>query len=196
MFNIDNAFARMTTVVEAATDLLKAYRDDFFVLDRQELERNAVPGSRFVWAIREHGTHLAAIGLHRKNTEFLAAALDAHPDCCVYEVLILEDGDATIRHISYDQARALFLLEDFSVVGNTIIRAGVKIASFVIAKEYHQGNWKGSVTFTMERNTAMTHIEKPLKTIALNLFLEQIKSLFGYLENVTFEHPERDIRAA
>jgi hypothetical protein len=53
-----------------------SYRDDFFVHDRREVVDFGAPGCRYLWAVRESGTHLTRLGIHPRHDQWMAAVLE------------------------------------------------------------------------------------------------------------------------
>ncbi len=55
------AFEQMRAIVEADDCLLRSYKQDFYQFDLDHLTKTGTVGGRYVWVIRENGTHLASL---------------------------------------------------------------------------------------------------------------------------------------
>lgn len=97
-------FDAMKSIVESPACRLKHYRDDFFHGDRAYLSRTHGTG-RYVWVVRDCGTHLIQTGVHERNYDELDAVLHSYGNACdVYEI---DAARATIKKIDAVKAREL-----------------------------------------------------------------------------------------
>lgn len=80
------------------------YKSDFHEIDRKVLARDVVPGTEYVWAVRECGTHLMAAGLPRDDEEL--EALKNVGKVLYYHVRCIAAGRTTIRELANRDAAA------------------------------------------------------------------------------------------
>ncbi|SDJ08308.1 hypothetical protein [Pseudomonas abietaniphila] len=179
------AFERMQAIVEAENCLLKAYKVDFYQYDREHLANTGTVGGRYVWVIRQNGTHLASLNLHHKVTQFVECALASNEALEVYEITLLEDGDATINSITVAKAHDLIQVQPFEFQGRHIKKNGRLIALVDIKTIFHQGKHGGSVNFTFEQPPS-PDVETNFKQVALCLFQQKVQTLFASMDEVTF----------
>ncbi|PMV96482.1 MULTISPECIES: hypothetical protein [unclassified Pseudomonas] len=180
-----NAFDRMTAIVESEQCILTGYRQDFYQFDRDHLANTGTVGGRYVWVLRENGTHLASIGLHPRTTEFVECALNSFEKVQTYEITLLPDGDADIKPITAAKARELIKTCAFEFQGRHIKQKGKLLATVDIQPQYNQGKYGGKVCFTFD-DTPSSDTEVRFKQIALHLFQERVGTLFACMDEVTF----------
>ncbi|AVX93399.1 hypothetical protein [Pseudomonas psychrophila] len=180
------AYNRMTAIVESEQCILTGYRQDFYQLDRDHLANTGTVGGRYVWVIRENGTHLASIGLHPRATEFVECALDSFEKVQCYEITLLADGDANIKSISVVKARDLIKTCAFEFEGRHIKLRGRLLATVDIHPLFHQGRYGGKVCFTFD-DAPSSDTELHFKQMALHLFQERVCTLFACPDEVTFK---------
>lgn len=180
------AFDRMKAIVESADCILSGYTQDFYQFDRQHLETTGTVGGRYIWVIRENGTHLASIGLHPRVTDFVECALNSFEQVQAYVVTLLPCGDATIKPISVAKARDLIKMKIYDFNGRHINANGRLIATVDIHTQYNQRGYGGKVSFSFT-DTPTADDETRFKQIALHLFQEKVGTLFACMDEVTFQ---------
>lgn len=180
------AFNRMTNIVESEQCILTGYRQDFYQFDRDHLANTGTVGGRYIWVLRENGTHLASIGLHPRATEFVECALDSFEQVQCYEITLLADGDAEISSITVPKARDLIKTCAFEFEGRHIKLKGRLLATVDIHPLYNQGTYGGKVCFTFE-DAPSSDTELSFKQMALHLFQERVGTLFACMDEVTFQ---------
>lgn len=80
------------------------YKDDFHKIDRQVLAREVVPGAEYVWAVRDCGTHLLAVGVPNDGEEL--EALKNVGKVLYYHVRCTNSGRVAIRPLADHGAAA------------------------------------------------------------------------------------------
>lgn len=180
------AFEQMRAIVEADDCLLRGFKQDFYQFDLLHLTKTGTVGGRYVWVIRENGTHLASLGLHPKLTEFVECALDMKEALQAFEITLLKDGAATIKPISVEMGRDLLRHQQYKFEGRHIKRGGRLVALVDIEVLYNRGQYGGTVTFSFE-STPSRDEETDFKQIALCLFQQKAQSLFACMDHVTFQ---------
>lgn len=179
------AFEQMRAIVEADDCLLRGFKQDFYQFDLLHLTKTGTVGGRYVWVIRENGTHLASLSLHPKLTEFVECALDMKEALQVFEITLQKDGSATIKSISIEKARGLLRHQHYEFEGRHIKRGGRLIALVDIETLYNRGQYGGTVSFTFDEEPSAdekTHFNQ----IALCLFQQKAHSLFACMDSVSY----------
>lgn len=179
------AFERMRQIVEAEDCLLSGYEMDFYQYDLQHLSNTGTVGGRYVWVIRANGTHLASLGLHPKLTEFVECALNMKEALQVFEITLLESGDAAIKPITVAKARELISVQQYEFNGRHIKHRGRLIALVDVEPVYYKGQYGGTVSYTFDAQPT-SDVEASFKQIALCLFQQKVHSLFACMDGVTF----------
>lgn len=73
----EKIFCAMQAIVEApGYQLLQHYKDDFYKLDKEKLERGWTAKSRAIWVVTPNGTHLTWIGQHRNQAQWVQATVN------------------------------------------------------------------------------------------------------------------------
>lgn len=115
---MQHIFEQMRAIIEGPNSILKHYKDDFYVIDKEILEKSVAPDTRFMWIVRECGTHLIPLGVHRKMHEELEAVLTTHSGNA-RQTFIIEVGNpanpAVIKPVS--DAMSFLKRYDYSVDG-------------------------------------------------------------------------------
>ena len=71
-----SVFEAMRSVIAApGFSLLRDYRDDFYRIDREVLFTTYSEEARYLWIVRERGTHLILLGVHQKMHDEARAVL-------------------------------------------------------------------------------------------------------------------------
>ncbi len=104
----DALYQRMAEAVSSPNyPLLKYYRTDFEVIDRQFIDRAWSDESKMLWIVGESGTHLIPLGIHPGMCDWGRAALTIAKD---YDLFIADQ--AGLKKI--DRAQALLALGSYS----------------------------------------------------------------------------------
>lgn len=122
-------FDAMKAIVESSGCRLEHYRDDFFKCDRGFLARTHATG-RYIWVIRNSGTHLVQIGAHERNYDELDAALHAGGNAC--DIYLIDSGRVSVTKIDAAKARELGKRLDYVTRNGVVTKDGRAIACFEI----------------------------------------------------------------
>lgn len=106
--------------------LLRHYRDDFEVLDRDRLGATWHDQSRVLWIVREMGTNLVNLGIHPNISLWGNAALDLSPDSDIF----LATGRGLAK-ITLPQARAELSRMDWSLENGRIRYGKTPVADII-----------------------------------------------------------------
>jgi len=83
------------------------YRDDFLVIDKGTFKMTAVPGSSYIFHIRDMGTRLVVLGAF-DQTEYLKAVLrEADPTKCELYLVKVHDQTCSMKDIRAQEALLL-----------------------------------------------------------------------------------------
>lgn len=179
------AFDRMRKIVEADDCLLTGYEVDFYKFDLLHLTVTGTVGGRYLWVIRANGTHLASLCLHPKLTDFVECALNMQEPLQVFEITLLEDGDATIKSITIAKARELISIQQYEFCGRHIKHRGRLVAVVDVEPIYRNGQYGGTVSYTFDSQPTSDE-EASFRQIALCLFQQATHSLFSSMDEVRF----------
>lgn len=109
MLHLFNAMAQLLKLPTMA--FFQHYTKDFFEHDRRELITWGAPGARYIWVVRDSGTHLIRIGVDPKSCEYGMAVLEQisrNRNCpSALFVRIFEITDRTITEIDVGHAQRL-----------------------------------------------------------------------------------------
>lgn len=72
----DMVYEHMCNTAHSPDALLKHYKDDLHVHDREFLNNYHIPGQEYIWLMREDGTNLAPIGINPKLCAFLKTDIE------------------------------------------------------------------------------------------------------------------------
>lgn len=180
------AYDRMKAIIESPDCVLSGYEVDFYDFDRLHLESTGTVGGRYVWVVRQNGTHLASIGLHPKMTEFVDCALDMKEPLQVYELTLLADGDALIKSITVAKAKELIKQSSFDFNGRHVKQKGQLIALVDVEKHHDSKGWGGKVSFTFDTEPSEDR-KSDFKQIALVLLQQSVGTYFFRMDEVTFK---------
>jgi hypothetical protein len=142
--------AAMSAIVEAPDyPLLKSYKSDFYKRDT-EIMKNFCSGDRHLWVVRESGTHLSRLGVHRKESEWAEATINtSHDTSAGREIyLVTAKGLALITHSkAMDEIRKY----DYEVTRNAVFKKSdnslVATYSAEVYRKPADGNVYVSVVF-------------------------------------------------
>lgn len=85
-----------------ANSLCEAWHDDFLKHDKRMFQTTAIPGMQYIWAVRQHGTHLVPLGIGQEATA-LSAALAFDQRYEIRQVTVTKSGCLT-RALSKSEA--------------------------------------------------------------------------------------------
>ena len=120
-------FDAMKAIVEAPGCRLNAYKQDFYKYDRARLAATHGTG-RYIWVIRENGTHLISIGIHTRNFAEIDAALHAGGNAC--DIYLIDPARALAQKIDAGKARELGKQLEYVTRNGTVFKADCAIAHF------------------------------------------------------------------
>jgi hypothetical protein len=101
-------FSLMRPVIDSPQSRLTSYRNDFYVHDRNYLRSTHATG-QYLWIVREQGTELRKLGLHKAENDWLHAAMDVSSARDMY----LVDADRMTISNVLDDAHANQLMDGF-----------------------------------------------------------------------------------
>lgn len=85
---IQDTFEMMKSIVETpGFRFLKEYKRDFYTYDKEYLYNTMTPHARYLWVVREMGSHLIRLKVHPKMCEEGCAVLNADRDVQCYIVM-------------------------------------------------------------------------------------------------------------
>lgn len=122
-------FDAMKAIVDSPDCRLQHYRDDFFKCDRGYLARTHATG-RYVWVLRNSGTHLIQIGAHERNYEELDAALHAGGNAC--DIYLIDSARVSVTKIDAAKAREIGKRLDYVTRNGVVSKDGRAIACIEI----------------------------------------------------------------
>lgn len=194
---IESIFEQMKAIVEApGYPLLKNYKDDFYVIDREYLERTYLPGQEYVWSVRESGTTIGALGINERACAFLAADI-GQMELRGGRTDIFHVTENGIKEISADKALDLMREENYQVKGKDVFkRNGAGKFDMILRGESQSVHEHGAggpiIGYDLSFNTVS---ETPLSTrdvVVLNTLVNEIiigvgGSLFAKVRDVTLD---------
>lgn len=205
--NFQEIFSMMAAIVEMPNfPYLLAYKSDFYKLDREALQRDWTPISRFLWVVRPHGSDLCQLGVHRKMNEHVMAAIecglrDSAAACAIY--LLSSKG---VRLLTRTEALAEVNKMEYDVRPGEVFDAGGKLlASFVVEPYDAGGRTRAVVRFGSAHGVSIpAWRHSALCAIALSEVIVHSSSLFtvldkAYLDEVCisdFEPSEEEVSCA
>lgn len=179
----------MAKIVDApGYPLLKSYRKDFEVYDRQLLEASWHREGRALWVVREMGTHLINLGVHPKSSEEGRCLLGGGDRKAEYYLLTPK------RVARIDAVRADTELKTFSwsMRDDVICRAGEPIAFIQSFSAGHVQDPKSRLVAdaklsALKDPSRLTHAESAgLLQFLQAESVERAQSLFCALRSATY----------
>lgn len=107
--------------------MLVAYKEDFYVTDREALCQYGSPAAEYIWSVRPTGTGLHRLYVDPSVDEWVHAGLESHLDQRHFHV-----GVSFVREVTAAQVKSLLKRKDY-VVGYTATSAQVTYKGRVIA---------------------------------------------------------------
>lgn len=124
--HVEEVFDLMREVVEGPNGMLKHYKNDFYVHDKNALHAYAAQG-KFVWVVAASSTQLAPIGINRAATGFAESAMNGgggEP----YKAYLIDGDRMSIKEVTRTQALDAMKEEDYKVVNYAVIYKNKRIA--------------------------------------------------------------------
>lgn len=122
----ERTFSVMRSVIELPEGRLKAYRDDFYSLDRNHL-RDKLAAGTFLWIVRETGTDLRPIGMSQTDHDWLRVVMDMS---AARDVYLVDAQTETVTALSDEEAYALLDTLRYRLDDNgTVLKDGRPLAS-------------------------------------------------------------------
>jgi hypothetical protein len=118
-------FEAMKAIVEAPGCRLKHYTVDFYKYDRQYLANTRAIG-RYVWILRDSGTHLIRVGVHARACTEIDAAFSCGSDA--FDVYLIDMDRVSIQPITEARARGLGNQLQYVTKDGTVSKAGLALA--------------------------------------------------------------------
>jgi len=191
----ENVFAKMKAIVEQpGYPLLTNYKVDFYTYDRDQILREASPGARFLWVIRESGTHLQRIGVHNQSNEAAMAGIHAGKTSTKLgcELYLIEGG--WLKKINEVQAIAAINRMEFTIDGGNVHDAKGQILASIDIEAYRKpmdANNYAKVDFQLNTNRSVSELKyaevAALLTIAIDESISRCQSLFVRVQSVTID---------
>lgn len=97
-------FEAMRAIVESPDCVLRHYKQDFYKYDAAYLARTHAIGLH-AWILRDAGTHLVRMGVHRRMHEELLAGLQAGGENA--QIYMIDPAKVAIKAIDANRAREL-----------------------------------------------------------------------------------------
>jgi hypothetical protein len=191
----ENVFAKMVAIVEQpGYPLLNAYKNDLYTFDKAMIMLEAAPGARFLWTVRENGTHLYRIGVHGKSNEGAEAAIHAGKTSTKLGCeLYLIEGDG-LKKVNEVQAIAAMRRMDFTISGSNVRDAKGQILASIDIDAFRKpgdGNNYTTVEFQLNSNRSVSELKyavvSALRTIAIDESVSRCQSLFVRVERITLD---------
>lgn len=187
--NAAQALAAMHTVVDApGYAYLRDYRRDFEVHDRELLERTWHPQARYLWAVREYGTHLCLLGVHERMNNEARAVLDhLGSNDRSFEVYLLS-AQQGLQRVTTEQARSATLALDYQVQQQTVWHEGAPLAQFTLTPIVSGAKRDARVDYTACSGFRHSHGHRvALLAIAQSMAVQHWQSLFAHANQVNLD---------
>ena len=121
-------FEAMREVVEApGYPYLNHYKVDFYKYDFDHIMRTYTTGVRYLWVVRDCGTHLLNLGVHAKMTEEIKAVFSLFSECAIYIVDKDKVKEITLEHAKFEIERSDYQLKNGVVYSRGTILATLKV---------------------------------------------------------------------
>ena len=113
---------------------LVSHREDFDVIDVQSLRANFSTGARYLWVVKQCGTHLTRLGVHPRADSWARANINSGITSSELGAQIYLLSDEGVKLISCEEAETEIQRMDYTTVGKVIRRSsGEAIATINIA---------------------------------------------------------------
>lgn len=119
--------AMVDVVSQPGCSYLTSYKQDLYKYDFEKLMTTHTLGTRYLWIVREMGTHLITLGVHPKLNEEIDAVLSLHRDCVIFLV-----QDAQLKEISRERAAMEAKRFDYTVKNGFVYNASGPLASVYV----------------------------------------------------------------
>lgn len=164
--------------------LLTAYRNDFFVHDKEYLEANWNSESTMVWVVTPNGTHLTEIGLHVRQNEWAIATLQTgYRDQAAFLV-----DNRGLHAVTKEKALAACKALRYSLSGTLVKnQQGHTIAALTMRPRRVQAAQGGDVEFCLAENVKLSpELRHALNAIAVSEMVRHYGSWFCKVDSVIF----------
>jgi hypothetical protein len=118
-------FEAMRAIVESPDCILRHYKQDFYKYDAAYLARTHAIGLH-AWILRDAGTHLVRVGVHRRMHEELLAGLAAGGASA--QIYLIDPEKVSIKKIDAARARELATRFEYITKDQTVYKNGQPLA--------------------------------------------------------------------
>ena len=137
----------MAWVLSLENGLLKGYASDVYECDRKAVGAIWAPDSKYLWLVRENGSHLSRIGVGEKKTEVevvlcsLEGELQAQRHC-IWLIETSDTGEPSMKKVSRSAALTWCRYRQYAASGGEVTKGGTKVATVrVVPKPTGPGIW-------------------------------------------------------
>ena len=184
--SIKGTFNAMKAVIEAeGYQYLKHYRQDFYEIDRDYLVQTYTRQARYLWVVRESGTHLVNLGVHPKMSEAVEAVFSLTSDL---ETYIVEDD--FVRNVSMKHARQALSEFRYGVKDDLVSLDGMPLARLNVEfSPWSSGPRKGRVSYSLHdpKTTLTRAVMVALIQIAQSEVVLASQSLFTATDSIVID---------
>lgn len=132
--NVTMLIEQMKAIVEQdGYPFLKHYKSDFYECDLRLLNALYTSKSRWLWILRENGSHLLRIGVHERETEAAFIYIDnAMKSTAIGGDFYVLSADG-VKRLNQEQAKLAVMKIDYVVKGERIAKtSGEEIANIAV----------------------------------------------------------------
>lgn len=130
----------METALSAEVGLLQSYASDVYECDRKAVGAIWAPDSKYLWLVRENGSHLSRVGVVEKQGDVeaalrcLARELDAQRHC-IWLIETDAVGAASLKKVSRQKALDWCAWRQYEARDGRVSRNGVAVAHVKVEQE-------------------------------------------------------------
>lgn len=129
----------MVGALEKESGLLKGYAQDVYKYDRKAVGAIWAPDSKYLWVVRENGSHLSRLGVCEKPVEVEVALRsmlggEGAQRHCVWLIETSVEGQASIKKVSRQKALEWCAWRQYEARGGLLKVAGVAAASVTVGQ--------------------------------------------------------------
>lgn len=144
---------QLKQIVEAPGCILQSYKQDFYKHDVAYIQRTIAPLTRYIFIMRESGTHLVRLGVHHKMHEEAQAAVNVGSRYDAYLITVSDPDDAAkIERLDKAGIARHLAHYDFTVKDGHVFRKGTKLAQVLVSTSYRDDP-KAFVDYFMAEKT-------------------------------------------
>lgn len=179
MNTVENILNEMAAVIEHDGAIISSYKDDFYNFDTKFLKRYWHQEYKYLWIVRENGTHLALIGEAASLNEDIEFLIGHHKKANYYEV-----SKHGVKQISESQAHKLCNKTKYTVADSCIYNGKRVVVGFNTERFWN--NEAGSVcSFLARSEKALTLPELILlELLSRKIMARAVNSLFFSTDKV------------